>query len=50
MIALRFGLVALLLGVGWPGPQDVSAPLLPEPPDIVLTGRVTDAAPSRDLL
>jgi Ca-activated chloride channel family protein len=44
MIALRFGLVALLLGVGWPGPQDVSAPLLPEPPDIVLTGRVTDAA------
>ncbi|MGD8360186.1 MAG: von Willebrand factor type A domain-containing protein [Gemmatimonadota bacterium] len=44
MIALRFGLVAVLLAVGWPGSQDVSAPLLPEPPDIVLTGRVTDAA------
>jgi Ca-activated chloride channel family protein len=44
MIALRFGLVALLLTMGWPGPQEVSAPALPKPPDIILTGRVTDAA------
>jgi Ca-activated chloride channel family protein len=43
MIALRFGLVALMLAVGWPGAQDVSAPMLPVVPDIILTGRVTDA-------
>ena len=44
MIALRLGLVALMLTVGWPGAQDASAPTLPVVPDIILTGRVTDAA------
>ena len=44
MIALRFGLVALMLAVGWPGAQDVSAPMLPVVPDIILTGRISDPA------
>jgi Ca-activated chloride channel family protein len=44
MITLRFGLVALLMTVGWPGPRVVFAPTLPEVPDIIVTGRITDAA------
>ncbi|MGW8265344.1 MAG: YfbK domain-containing protein [Longimicrobiales bacterium] len=44
MIVLRTGLVALLLAVGWPGPKNGSAPILPHAPDIILSGRITDAA------
>jgi Ca-activated chloride channel family protein len=43
MIAQRFGFAVVLLALGWPGAQKVSAPVLPRTPSVVLTGRVTDA-------